>query len=196
MKAYFTLLLIVFCAIPGVVKAQSLSGMGLSFAFPETYEGIVVSPNIQFDKKNRTGSFGPILLISYGDQIEQRENVKFTGFYFSSISYPQGREQNVAMFYGLDLWLQRVKDEQDSRYFNTASSTFESITTEQRDNIIQTFLNLGLRIKVSEKLAVSQAIGTGLSVTYRATTSPFDDFKDSFFNQDWMLKTGIILRLN
>ncbi len=196
MKYLKTLSIAFFWLISYTPSAQSLSSLGLSFALPESYDGVVIAPTSQFDSNNHTWSVGPTILLSYGDQIEQRESTKLTGLYLGYTNFPQGREQKISMFYGFDLWAQQVKDEQDSRYFNTSTSAFEDITIEQKDAILQLFINLGLMIKLSDKISINQVIGTGLNATSRSTTSPFDDFNDAFYSQDWMLKTGFAYRLN
>ncbi len=197
MKMYFKISLIaLFCTVISTVQAQQISGTSLSFAIPDSYDGMILSPNIQLDANNHTWSVGPTVLFSFGDQIEQRDNTKLTGLYLGYTNYPQGRDQKFSMFYGFDLWSQRVKDEQNSRFFNTSTNAFENIQIDQTDNIFQFFVNAGVLFKLSDQFSINQTIGTGLNATFRSTASPFNDFNDAFFNQDWLLKTSLTFHLN
>ncbi|MEP5611925.1 MAG: hypothetical protein ABJP45_06730 [Cyclobacteriaceae bacterium] len=196
MKNYKGPIALFLCLFSTMAYTQSLSSLSLEFAIPNSYDGLILSPSAQFDANNHTWSIGPTVLFSFGDQIEQRDGTKLTGLYAGYSNFPQGREGKVNMFYGFGLWAQRVKDEQNSQFFNNATSSFEDITIEQKDNIIQFFVNLGIAINLTDKLAVKQVIGTGLNATSRTTTSPFDDFDDTFYSQDWLLKTSLTFRLN
>ena len=64
-------LLIVLCFFMSQSFAQKLSSIELSFAFPDSYDGVILSPSVQLDSKNHVWSVGPTLLVSYGDQIVQ-----------------------------------------------------------------------------------------------------------------------------
>lgn len=187
---------ILFLMIGEVTIAQSISSASLEFAFPNSYDGLIFSPSVQSNANNHSWSIGPTILFSYGDQIEQRDGTKLTGLYLGYTNFPQGRDQKLNLFYGFDLWAQRVKDEQNSQFFNTSSNSFEDITIEQKDTILQFFVNLGASWQFADRFALNQVIGTGLNATSRSTTSPFSDFDDSFYNQDWLLKTSITFRLN
>ena len=196
MKKYKVLGSLLFLILTTVAHAQSVSSLSLEFAIPDSYDGLILSPSAQFDANDHTWSIGPTVLFSFGDQIEQRDGTKLTGLYLGYSNYPQGRDGKVNMFYGFDLWAQRVKDEQNSQFFNIATNSFEDISIEQKDNVFQFFINLGIAINFTDRLAIKQAIGAGLNSTFRSTTSPFDDFDDAFFSQDWLLKTSLTFRLN
>ncbi|MEP1097445.1 MAG: hypothetical protein ABJG78_20170 [Cyclobacteriaceae bacterium] len=196
MKNYKATSTLFFCLLTTLAYTQSLSSLSLEFAIPDSYDGLILSPSVQFDANNHTWSVGPTVLFSFGDQIEQRDGTKLTGLYLGYTNYPQGGEGKVNMFYGFDLWAQRVKDEQNSQFFNNATNSFEDITIEQKDNIMQLFINLGLAINLTDRIAIKQVIGAGLNATSRTTTSPFDDFDDAFYSQDWLLKTSLTFRLN
>ena len=196
MKSHHKILtIVVLCFAAGTMKAQSISGVSLSFAIPDSYDGMILSPNAKLDANNHTWSVGPTVLFSFGDQIEQRDNTKLTGLYLGYANHPQGRDEKISMFYGFDLWAQRIRDEQDSRFFDTSSNTFQDITIEQKDNVLQFFVNAGLRVNLSSQFSVNQSIGTGLNATFRSTSSPFTDFTDAFYNQDWQLKTSLTFYL-
>ena len=195
MKKFFllvTFLIILF----GLTQAQSLSGIDLDFTFPDTYNGLILSPSAQFESNKHVWSVGPTILVSYGDQIEQRETMKFSGLYLGYKNFLQGREEKFSVFFALNLWLQRIKDKQRSQFFNTGTSSFESFTIEQTDTIVQFSPSLGVECKISDRFRISQQIGTGFNLTFRKATSPFSDFSDPIINQEWILKTGIGFSLN
>ncbi len=178
------------------VSAQSLSNLSLELGIPNSYDAFVVAPTAQFESNKHVWSIGPTVLLSYGDQVEQRESMKLSGLYLGYTNFPQGSDQMVSLFYEFNLWLQRIKVEQDSRYFNTQSGSFDDFTIEQIDNTIQFFASLGIQFQLSDKIAVRQTIGTGINSTFRSATSPFTDFSDPFVKQDWLLKTSFVYRLN
>ena len=188
-------LLIVLCFFMSQSFAQKLSSIELSFAFPDSYDGVILSPSVQLDSKNHVWSVGPTLLVSYGDQIVQRESTKLTGVSIGYLNYLQGREDKFNLFFLSELWYQRIKDVQDSRFFDPGTSSFQSFEIEQVDNTLQFFLGFGLDFAVSDKISLKQSIGTGINYTSRAVTSPFSDFSDPLFYRDWMIETGILFRL-
>ncbi len=198
MKTYLhAIILFIACLLviePAI--AQTVSSVELQIALPNSYDGAVISPSAQFDFNNHTWSIGPTILLSYGDNIEQREGVKLSGLYIGYANYLHGRSEKFNLFHSFDLILQRINDEQDSRYFNTASNNFEEFELVQTDNIVQLFANFGVLIKLSNKLKLIQTLGVGLNTTFRSTTSPFNDFNDTFIAQDWLLKTGLSYKLN
>lgn len=198
MKAYHGIFILVIANLFGTIdtiKAQSISAVELQFAIPNTYDGVVMSPTVQLDFNKHAWSIGPTILLSYGDNIEQRESVKLSGLYLGYTNYLYGRSEKFNLFHSFDLILQRVKDEQDSRYFSPVSNNFEEFSLEQTDNIVQLFANFGVLIKLSDKFSLSQTLGIGLNSTFRSTSSPFNDFSDTFIAQDWLLKTGFTYRL-
>ena len=121
--------------------------------------------------------------------------MKITGLYLAYTNYLHGKEQAVNLFFSFNLFLQRIKDKQNSQYFNTSSNSFEPFILEQTDKTIQFFANLGAMIKLSDKLSVNQIVGSGFNTTFRAATSPFSDFSDPFIKQDWLIKTSLSYRL-
>jgi len=198
MKVYYRpfFFFIVYLLATEFTIAQSISSVELQSALPDSYDGVVISPSAQFDFNNHTWSIGPAILLSYGDNIEQREGLKLSGIYLGYANYLHGRSEKFNLFHSFDLILQRIKDEQDSRYFNTASNSFEAFELAQTDKIVQLFANFGVLIKLSDKLNLSQTLGLGLNATFRSTTSPFNDFNDTFIAQDWLLKTGLSYKIN
>lgn len=177
-------------------KAQSISTVKTQFAFPDSYEGIILSPSVEFEFNKHAWSIGPAFLWSYGDQIEERESLKLSGLYVGYDNYLYGKDDKFTLFHSFDLYLQRIKDEQESQYFDTATNSFQPFEIKQIDHVVQLFANLGVLIKLSDKLSLSQTVGLGINGTFRSTTSPFNDFSDSFFAQDWLIKTGLSYRLN
>lgn len=190
--------LIAVCLLIAATSAncQSLSTLKTQFAFPNSYDGVILSPSVEFEFNKHGWSIGPTFLLSYGDQIEEREGFKLSGLYIGYDNYLHGKEEKFSLFHSFDFYLQRIKDEQASQYFDTSTNSFQTFNIEQIDKIVQLFANFGVLVKLSEKLSLSQTIGMGANVTFRSTTSPFNDFTDSFFARDWVIKTGLSYRLN
>lgn len=179
----------------GFVGAQSISTVKTQFALPDSYEGVIMSPAVEFEFNKHAWSIGPAFLLSYGDQIEDRDGFKLSGLYIGYDNYIHGKEEKFSLFHSFDFYLQRIKDEQASQYFDTATNSFQAFNIQQTDKVVQLFANLGVLIKLSEKLSLSQTVGLGANATFRSTTSPFKDFSDSFFAKNWLIKTGISYRL-
>jgi hypothetical protein len=177
------------------INAQSISTLKMQFALPDSYEGVIISPSVAFEFNKHAWSIGPAFLLSYGDQIEDRESFKLTGLHIGYENYIHGKDEKFSLFHSFDFYLQRIKDEQQSQYFDTATNNFQAFNIEQIDKVAQLFANVGVLIKLSEKLSLSQTIGIGANATFRSTTSPYNDFTDFFFAQDWLIKTGLSYRL-
>ncbi|MEQ9404044.1 MAG: hypothetical protein RIM99_10685 [Cyclobacteriaceae bacterium] len=193
-KSLFLLLAILF--LPTTTQAQTLSGISIDFGLPDSYDAFVLSPAAHIKSNNHVWSIGPALLFSYGDQIEQRESPKLTGLTLGYTNYLIETEEKVSLFFALDLWLQRVSDVQESRYFDTGTNSFESFTIKQTDNTAQLFVGFGAMVKLSDQVSIKQTISTGVNFTSRSATSPFNNFTDPLISQDWLLKTGLFYRLN
>lgn len=178
-----------------LVNAQSISTFKTQFALPDSYDGVILSPAVELEFNKHAWSIGPAFLLSFGDQIEEREGFKLSGLYIGYDNYIHGKEEKFSLFHSFDFYLQRIKDEQASQYFDTATNSFQAFNIEQVDKVVQLFANFGVLIKLSEKLSLSQTIGLGANATFRSTTSPFNDFADSFFAKDWQIKTGLSYRL-
>lgn len=179
----------------GYANGQSISTIKTQFALPDSYDAVILSTLVDFEFKKHTWSIGPAFLLSYGDQIEEREGFKLSGLHIGYNNYLHGKEQKFSLFHSIDLYLQRIKDEQASQYFDIPTNSFQSFEIEQIDKVVQLFINFGVLINLSEKISLSQTIGLGANGTFRSTTSPFNDFSDSFFAQDWLIKTGLNYRL-
>jgi hypothetical protein len=189
----FSIICLLFAT--GVVNAQSISTFKTQFALPDSYEGVIISPSVEFEFNKHAWSIGPAFLLSYGDQIEDRDGFKLSGFYIGYDNYIHGKEEKFSLFHSFDFYLQHIKDEQASQYFDNSTNSFQAFNIEQVDKVVQLFANFGVLIKISEKLSLSQIVGLGANATFRSTTSPFNNFSDSFFAKDWLIKTGLSYRL-
>lgn len=176
------------------VNGQNNLDFKTQVSLPDSYDGLILSPAASLEFKKHSWSIGPTFLISYGDQIAERETIKVSGLYIGYDNYLHGKDEKLNFFFAVDLYLQRIKDIQASQYFDTQSNSFQAFEIEQMDNIVQLFVNYGISLKLTEKLHLSQSIGVGVNNTLRSTSSPFNDFSDSFFSKDWLLKTGINYR--
>lgn len=180
-----------YLGVLGFISAQKISSAEISFNKLDREDAFIVSPALRFDFNNHGWSVGPALLLSFGDQIEERETLKITGLAIGYEHFPHGRESTWNMFHTFDFVAQRIKDVQNSQIFDTSSGTFVSNTIEQIDNNLFLSGNAGVLWKLNERLSLTQTIGIGANVVFRNTTSDFDNFNDVFLSQQWSLKTGI-----
>ncbi len=178
------------------VFSQGLSSADLSFNKLDKEDAFIVSPAVRFDYNNHGWSIGPALLFSFGDQIEERESVKLTGITIGYENFLHGKSAKWNMFHSFDFIAQRIKDVQDSQIFDTNSGVFVPNNIEQVDNNIFISASAGVLWNLNDKLSLTQTIGIGANAIFRNTTSDFDDFSDTFINQQWSLKTGIRYNLN
>ncbi|GAB4243040.1 MAG: hypothetical protein Tsb0034_20730 [Ekhidna sp.] len=151
----------------------------------------IISPVIGLDKNNHTWYAGPALLFSFGDQVEEREKLKFTGITLGYEHFLHGKNGKWNLFHSFDLVAQRVKDTQRSQYFDPNAGSFVSNNIEQIDQRIFLSANAGILLNLSDRIGITQSIGIGASAVFRKTESDFDSFTDNFFNQRWLLKTGL-----
>ncbi len=178
------------------MKGQELSSIDLNFVFPDREDVIISSPVAHFSFNNHEWSVGPTMLISYGDKLDDRDGFKLTGLNIGYANFLHGKDEKWSLFHEAMLIVQRVKDEQDSQFFDTNTDSFVPVIIEQIDNSFLLSTNLGVLWNFSSKLSLKQSIGIGGSVTFRNTDSNFDSFSDTFFAQRWIMKTGISYRLN
>ncbi|MEO9485601.1 MAG: hypothetical protein ABJG47_19230 [Ekhidna sp.] len=178
-------------SIIGYASSQEISSIDLSFNKLDKEDALIISTAVRFDFNNHGWSIGPAFLYSFGDQIEEREALKLTGFALSYENFLHGKTAKWNMFHSFDFVAQRIKDVQDSQIFDTNSNSFVPNKIEQIDKNILLGASAGVLWNLNEKLSISQTIGIGANVIFRNTTSDFDQFDDLFLNQQWSLKTGI-----
>lgn len=182
--------------ISGFAFTQEISSIDLSFNKLDKEDAFIISPSARFDFNNHGWSIGPALLLSFGDHIEERESLKLTGIAIGYENFLHGKSEKWNMFHSFDLIAQRIKDVQNSQIFDTNSGNFVANEIEQIDNNIFISASAGILLNLSDKISLTQTIGIGANAIFRNTTSDFDDFSDTFINQQWSLKTGIRYNLN
>ncbi|WP_421765088.1 hypothetical protein [Ekhidna sp.] len=193
-KIVIGILLCVFIASNSI--AQGLSSIGMSFNKLDKEDALIISPSVKSNFKNHTWSVGPTLLFSFGDQLEERESLKLTGISIGYENFPNGRNSKWNLFHSFDFIAQRIKDEQASQFFDTGSNSFVDNEIVQVDNNILLSANAGVLWNLGEKLSLSQTIGIGANIIFRDTKSDFDQFNDTFLNQQWSLQTGLRYKIN
>ncbi len=171
--------------------SQGLSSAGLNFIKLDQEDEFIVSPHAKWEKNNHAWSIGPSILYSFGDQLEEREKLKFTGVAASYEHYLHGSEEKWNLFHSFDFVIQRIKDTQESQYFEPESNTLVPNKIEQIDNSLFLSANAGVLLNLSQKLALTQSIGIGAHAVFRKTESTIDSFNDTFLDQKWLLKTGL-----
>ena len=164
-------------AIVGALYCQSqgISGSAISFLKLDQEDEFIISPAIKLERNNHTWDFGPSLLFSFGDQVEERQALKLTGLAVSYAHFLHGKEAQWNLFHSFDFVAQRIKDTQDSQYFDSESNAFVPNEIKQIDK--------------------SQSIGIGANIVFRDTESSIDSFSDTFFRQKWLLKTCFNYRI-
>lgn len=177
-------------------NAQSISSIDLSFNKVNEDDALIAVPSIKFDVENHSWSVGPTILLSFGDQIEEREAVKLTGFQIRYENFLHGKVSKWNLFHSFDFIAQRIRDKQNSQYFDLPNSIFLPNKIEQTDHSVLFSANVGALWNISEKLAATSMIGIGLNTTFRNTQSNLEEFEDLFVKQIWMLKLGLRYNLN
>ena len=190
MNHKYILVIILFSLIHSL-QGQKISSVGLAWNAVSEEDLLIVSPNAKVDVKNHNLSFGPTILISYGDQIEEREAFKLTGIYLGYENFPHGKTAKWNMFHSLDLFSQRIKDVQESQYFDLSSNSFKPNQIDQVENSFLLTSNAGVLWNVNDKLSATSMIGIGLNAVLRNTESDIEEFDDFFFEQIWMIKLGL-----
>ena len=175
---------------------QDFSSVDLDFIIPDQEDVIVLSPSAHFSFNNHEWSIGPTMLLSFGDQLEDRDGFKLTGLNIGYENYLHGKGDKWTLFHSMNLIIQRVKDEQNSQFFDVNANSFVPNTITQVDQSLILSANLGVMWNIGSKLSLKQSIGLGGSVIFRDTESNFDAFTDTFFSQRWLAKTGISYRLD
>lgn len=181
--------------IPVLAAGQSLSEVKLSNYKVNEIDEVIISPNASFAFNKHQWSVGPTLLYSFGDQVEERRGLKLSGIALGYENFMHDRESKLTLYYSVDLLFQRIKDEQNSQYFDIGSNSFVPNKIEQVANRIFLSSNFGVLLNLSDKLSLDQSIGMGLSSEFRKTTSTIEEFSDTFLNQRWLLKIGIRYKL-
>lgn len=183
-------ILLCFCFI-NLSFAQKVNSVDLSFIKLDKEDAFIISPSTRFNFNNHSWSVGPALLYSFGDQIEERDGIKLTGIAIGYENYLHGREAKWNMYHSFDFVVQRIKDVQNSQFFDSGVNAFVVNRIEQIDKNLFLGTGAGVLWNLSNKLSITQSIGIGVNAIFRNTTSDFDDFDDVFLNQQWSLKTGI-----
>ncbi|WP_462250350.1 hypothetical protein [Ekhidna sp.] len=192
-KIFFS---VIFLSFAGYSFAQNVSSVDVTFNKLDRDDAFIISPTARFDFNNHSWSIGPALLFSFGDQIEERDAFKLTGLTIGYENYLHGRDTKWNMFHSFDFIFQRIKDVQNSQVFDTNSGSFIPNTIEQVDNSIYIGGGAGMLLNLGSKFSITQTIGIGANVIFRDTQSDIDAFKDTFFKQQWSLKTGVRYRIN
>lgn len=193
-KIVFGILMSVF--IFSTSLAQDVSAIEVSFNKLDRDDAFIITPSIRSDFNNHSWSIGPTMLLSFGDQLEQRESLKLTGLAIGYENFLHGQSAKWNMFHSFEFIAQRIKDVQDSRFFDTSSSSFVDNEIVQVDNSIFLSASAGVLWNFSERFSLSQSIGIGANVIFRDTKSDFDQFNDTFLNQQWSLKMGLRYRID
>ncbi len=192
------LILLIFLQVFFMTKlvGQDFSSFDLDFIIPDQEDVMILSPSAHFTFNNHEWSVGPTMLMSFGDKLDDREGFKFTGLNFGYENYLHGKEDKWSLFHSMNLIVQRIKDEQNSQFFDTNTSSFVPNVITQIDKSLILSTNLGVLLNLGSKLSLKQSIGIGGSAIFRDTTSDFDTFTDTFFSQRWIVKTGISYHLD
>ncbi len=186
-----TFLIILGFVACGPLFSQNISSLELSFNKLDKEDAFIISPGARFDIKNHSWSFGPALLYSFGDQIEERNALKLTGIALNYENYLHGKTAKWNMFHSFDFVYQRIKDVQNSQFFDPGVNSLVNNRIEQIDNNLLISGSAGVLFILNDSFSISQTIGIGANVIFRNTTSDLDNFNDVFLNQQWSLKTGI-----
>ncbi|WP_425391065.1 hypothetical protein [Ekhidna sp.] len=184
-------------AIVGALYCQSqgISGSAISFLKLDQEDEFIISPAVKLERNNHTWDFGPSLLFSFGDQVEERQALKLTGLVVSYAHFLHGKEAKWNLFHSFDFVAQRIKDTQDSQYFDSESNAFVPNEIKQIDKSLFLSANAGILLNLTDKLGLSQSIGIGANIVFRDTESSIDSFSDTFFRQKWLLKTSFNYRI-
>ncbi len=176
--------------------SQSISSVAIDFNKMNENDELIAAPNIKFDVKNHSWSLGPTILISYGDQIEEREALKLTGFQIGYEHFIHGKTSKWNLFHSFDFFAQRIKDTQNSQFFDLASNSFKLNKIDQIENSLLLTGNVGVLWNICDKMAATSMMGIGINTIFRNTQSDLDEFEDVFIEQVWMLKLGVRYYLN
>lgn len=199
MKYFF--LSILLLAISPILHGQNedMSVSQKSITLSNTYSGIlngfIISPMYTWEKSNKNISVGPTILWSIGDQLAERAKLKLTGIQATYQGFPTRTQDKINLYFQSDLIIQRVKDEANSVVFNPSTNSFDPFKFKKVDSTIQLYFGYGLDWSLNEKISIIQSVGLGSILTMRNTESGFEDFSDTFFDTDWMIKFGVKKRL-
>lgn len=177
--------------LPVSLLAQKVSTAHLSFTNLSEDDELIIIPSVSFDFNNHNWSVGPTLLYSFGDQVEERDPLKITGIKIGYENFLHGKEDKWNLFHSFDFIAQRVKDSQNSQYFDLSSNSFIPNSIEQVESRFYLGANLGVLLNLSERLSVDKSIGIGFNGVFRNTESTIEQFSDSFLSQRWLLKIGL-----
>lgn len=183
-----TILGIILCQM---IYSQSVSSIAVDFTKLDRVDEFIAAPNIKWDVKKHSWSIGPTVLVSFGDQIEERESLKLTGLQVGFENFIHGKSNKWNLFHSFKFYAQRIKDEQNSQFFDLSSSTFQSNKIEQVENSLLLTGNVGVLWNFSEKVAATSTLGAGVNTVFRNTQSELDDFDDLFIRQVWVFKIGL-----
>lgn len=187
--------LLLFVLSPILAFSQKLSEGKVTIYSVSDVDEMVISPSISFASNKHQWTLGPTLLISFGDQIEEREKFKLSGVAVGYEHFLHGREGKWNLYHSFDFLAQRITDTQSSQYFDISNNTFVPNRIEQSATRLFLGVSAGVLFNISEKLSLDQNIGIGVSSEFRKTSSDFDEFTDTFLSRRWLLKFGIRYRL-
>ena len=157
-------------------QSQGISGSAISFLKLDQEDEFIISPAVKLERNNHAWGLGPSLLFSFGDQVEERQALKLTGLVVSYAHFLHGNEAKWNLFHSFDFVAQRIKDTQDSQYFDSESNAFVPNEIKQIDKSLFLSANAGILLNLTDKLGLSQSIGIGANIVFRDTESSIDPF--------------------